>query len=297
MYQLWFLFGILSIAHGSQQEQFETFLRDIIDTWKLQSPTIIVQDYFPKICMELQWVLCLSESMGEGTNELENHLTTIHQQRKQDGVLFIGSKIHKELVKELTENTPSIFSSNCPVFMPTEYTEDISLRLDSNIIFYQESSGMYELIDKFAVKGGLPIIDVLGYWEIMRGIVFVKSMHRWERRTNLEGASLINCLTENTWYANFLRDKGGNITGSEGYFPDILFLISDRLNLTVETTEHSWEMQLLENGSWTGGIGVLQRKVADVCTLGLGINFQRSHYIDYPIATDRQATTLHAAIP
>ena len=44
VYQLWILFGTLSVVHGSQHKQMETFVEDIIDTWQLLSPTIIVQN-------------------------------------------------------------------------------------------------------------------------------------------------------------------------------------------------------------------------------------------------------------
>ena len=74
----------------------------------------------------------------------------------------------------------------------------------------------------------------------------------------------------------FIKDKNGNIIGSWGYYQDLLFYITDWLNLTIETIEHPWSMELLENGSWTGGIGFLQRQEADVVSTGMGINLQRS---------------------
>ena len=138
-------------------------------------------------------------------------------------------------------------------------------------IFYTEKApGKNELVDKFSVKGGPIIVEVLGYWEMIKGITFLKSMNRWDRRTNLKGATLTNCLS----VAEFIRDKNGNIIGSKGYYPDKLSLIIDRLNLTVENVKAPWDMELLENGLWTGDMGFLQRKEVDVVSSGMGINLR-----------------------
>ena len=104
-------------------------------------------------------------------------------------------------------------------------------------------------------------------------------------RCNLPSASIIN-------------DTNGNITGSEGYYQDIVFYITGKLNMTVETIESTaFRMKLLDNGSWTGEIGILQRQEADVVSSGLGLSLQRSDFIDYPIATIRSRMTLLYLIP
>ena len=135
----------------------------------------------------------------------------------------------------------------------------------------------------------------IGNWDIDDGIILQKSKNRWDRRTDLKGATFINCLA--TYESDIIKDKNGNITGSKGHFQEMLFYITDNLNLTVKTVEAPWNLELLGNGSWTGDMGFLQRREADVVSSGLGINLQRSNYIDYPIGTTYQPLTLHAAIP
>ena len=49
--QLCLFFKIFAISHGSELEEFESFIEDIIETWTLCSPTILVKDVLPKICM------------------------------------------------------------------------------------------------------------------------------------------------------------------------------------------------------------------------------------------------------
>ena len=122
MRNFYFLLWVISTANGSEYDRLEAFAEDIIDKWQLLSPTIIVRDDLFELCLQSRWVLCLSERMD--TNDLAKHLDLIHQQRKQDGIIFIGREGHEKLVKQLGEII---------VFMPIEYTKYIKLRLDSNL--------------------------------------------------------------------------------------------------------------------------------------------------------------------
>ena len=290
------LFGIFAISHAAETGDLEAFIEDIIETWQLRSPTILVKDVVPKMCMTRQWLLCLS--IDQDTNEFANHLASVHQHRKQDGIIFAGSQGHLNLLKHLDEVAPSLLISNYPVFLPISYQNDIKLRLDSNIIFYRENDNRnYELYDIFAVKGGPSIKLEVGKWSFDDGIILSKSMNRWDRRTNLEGTKFVNCFANNRLWASFTMDKNGNINGSKGYIQDMLFYVTDNLNLTIETTKAEWVNKLLENGSWTNGLGFLQRQEVDVVSTSIGINLQRSYYIDYPIPTRRGIITLLAAIP
>ena len=127
------LLGVFTICHGSESHDIaSTFIEDIMQTWKLHSPTIVAND-LPGICMKHQWLLCLSNDQDE--LELANHLAFVHHQGKQDGIIFIGRQGTESLLTHLTLNTSSIFTSNYPVFMPTSYKSSIKLRLDSNILF------------------------------------------------------------------------------------------------------------------------------------------------------------------
>ena len=246
--------------------------------------------------MNRQWLLCLSNE--HDANELTNHLDNIHQGRKQDSLIFVGSQGHSNLLKHLSKGEPNMLTSNYPVFMPISYKNDIHLRLDSNIFFYRyNDDGTYELSDIFAVKGGPSIELEVGKWTFDHGMMLLNSKNRWERRTNLQLSTFINCMANNPGWAEFIKDKKGNIVDSKGYFQNMLFYITDRLNLTVETVEAPWEMKLLDNGSWTSTIGFLQRKEADVVSSGIGVNLLRSYSIDHTIPTHVAPITLIAAVP
>ena len=294
--ELCFFFWLFSIAHGLEKtEVLDKFVEDLIDTWQLRSPTIIYQDDLPELCRKRDWILCLSNAWD--MSELAQHMVDIYSQTKHDGLIFLGHG-HEKLLKKLADDAPLLLSTNYPIFMPTSYKTDIKLRLDSNVLFYEEKNvGNYELFDIFAVKAGPPIALEVGKWNFDNGMTLITSMNRWDRRTKLHGTTFVNCLRNNPPGSQLTEDKNGNIIGSKGYLQDMLFYITDHLNLKIETIEASGGIQLLDNGSWTGEIGFLQRQEADVVSSGLGINLQRSDFVDFPIQTHRSPITLIAAIP
>ena len=78
---------------------------------------------------------------------------------------------------------------------------------------------------------------------------------------------------------------------------DELFYMTDRLNLTVITKPCSFKNRLLYNGSWSGGMGLLQRREADIVSYLMGVNLQRAQYVDFPIPTRLQTISLIATKP
>ena len=290
------LFCICALLQDAESKKFEAFVGDIIDTWQFLSPTIIFKSDLPRMCMTHQWLLCYANDLD--AQELANQLVLIHRGRKLDGLIIQGRHGHKKLLKHLMRVAPFILASNYPVFMPSSYKDDIELRLDSNIVFYSDKEGgNYELNDIFAAKGGPTLTLNIGKWNHHDGIALIKSIHRWERRTNLHQTTFVNCIANRPPLARVIKDKHGNILGSEGASQDILFYITDKLNLTIKTVESTSRTKLLNNGSWTGLMGLLQRRKVDLYSTGLGVTLERSYFIDYPIPVSRFPITLIAAIP
>ena len=281
---------LLALAFGNSCEAnvLETFVKSIIDKWQLLSPTVIVQDDIPEICMILDWVLCLTTDLDIA--EFKQQLDSYHQSRQQDSIIFIGRQGHEDLIMNLATHLPSLFSSNIPVFMPAEYTTFISLRLDSNVIFYEnERPGTYELVDTFAVKGGPPIVIPVGYWNIEEGVILKESMNRWDRRTDLKGANFYNCVYFHTWLAEFIRDKSGKIIGTKGYLQDVLFYVTEKLNLNVVTVESTNCIQSANCTCFN------PRTEIDAHSSGLPIALDFTYLADLPYATIRTPITLIAA--
>ena len=90
-------------------EAIGEFVKDIIKTWRLISPTIVLQDDLLNICISHDWWLCLTNDMD--VDELAIHLALIHNKTKQDGIIFVGNQGHRQLLKRLTKIAPSMFKS------------------------------------------------------------------------------------------------------------------------------------------------------------------------------------------
>ena len=288
MIMLFKLVMLIWICPGIQAtETLDNFIEDLIASWKLISPTIIIlhDALLPEYCLRHNWVLCLQNDMN--MNQLSEHIVSMHQDRKQDGVVFVGHHGQETLFEQLGKLAPSIFVSNCPVFAPIEYADIIKLRLDSNIMFYQKETAIkFNLFDIFAVKGGPPITLELATWDTKKGMRLKQKANRWDRRTNLKGATFINSVYEYEGWGELIMDENGTIVGSKGFFQEKLFYMTDKLNLTIRTVESPDEAEsLLPNGSWTGEVGTLQRKEVDVSSSGFGIDIPMSEEIDFSIAT------------
>ena len=280
------LIWVIVLHSAISTQELDKFVESLIGTWKLNSPTIIgaKNEKFIEFCRKHQWVLCLTDDME--ASEVAEHLSNVHKLGKQDGILLIGVKSHQKLLGILANDIPneSLFTRNYPVFMPTSYQNDIKLRLDSNVLFYEESGrASYGLQDIFAVKGGPPINLKVGKWDRARGLTLHTTINRWKRRTDLRGAPFINVFTWAGNWASLIKDQDGNITGSKGLIQDMLFYITDNLNLTIETLMVTGKNKLLENGTWDGAMAILLRKEADVCSRGMALDLQRSSYIDMGI--------------
>ena len=264
---LFIQFFNLPCIHSNNE--FSEFVEDIIVTWSMQSPVIVIDGEMEDddFCLRNKWQnLCLTNHLDTTDLELAEPLTRLHESRPR-GIIFLG-KGHTRLLQELFNIASSMFTSESPVFMPREYLNATRLRLDSNILFYQhiEESGEYEVTDIFAVKGGEPRVLEMGKWNATNGFTFQNSINRWDRRIDLKGVTFENSLGEG-YQSKIIRDKNGTIVRTSGWFQDILFYLTDRINLKVinreiPPTNKGWK--LLNNGSWTGGVGMLQRKEADI---------------------------------
>ena len=282
----------------TRAEPIDEFIADLIGTWRLRLPTIVLGENILELCMTHERVLCLTNEMG--TNDVVEHLATSHLNRTQDGIIFAGSDHNSQLLEMMNSHAPTIFRSACPVIMPLEFAEEIKLRLDSHIIFYEyQETTKYHLFDKFAVKDGIQRSLKLGSWDLINGIKLERSINRWNRRSDLTGSTFVNSLTDNAHYARMVKNEVGEIVRSWGMLQYMLGIIfSGKLNMTIRHVEiPSGRWQMLENGSWTGGIGVLQRDEADIVSVLMGMGAQRCSVIDCSAPTLRDTITLISAIP
>ena len=278
------VFLLYMFQYVSGDECDNAFLNEILSTFKLIAPTILYDsqqsDKIPEICRNHQWALCLDQT--DEQNELALHLAMLYKQRKQDSIVFLGDD--EDLVRHVADIEPSMFRSNSPIFMPVKLSDEVELKLDSNIIFFEKKDSQYMLMDKFSVKESSPIVITLGTWMETTGLQLDRRIHRWERRSNLMRASFHNTFRPNSVWADFIFDEDKTtIIGSKGWFQEKLFYITEALNLQVKTFQSEvCYQQLLMN-------------LTDVCSGGMAI-ISGANW-SYSIPTDRQPQTLLARQP
>ena len=277
------------------------FIVDIVSTFNLRSPTVIFNENVPELCMTKHWVLCVSDALQNELKELAQHITMITLNRRQDGMIFVRDEAkQKNLVEQLLTadriQYASMFISNCPVFMPIEYKDLMTLKLNSNIIFYEVTNASYTLFDIFAVNGGPPIVLELGTWDQENGMHVKTKMNRWDRRTDLTGTKFVNALWPIEDWADFLYDENGTIVGSSGKFQDLLLYMTDRLNLTVVTVD-AYKVEINGTKPRRPCPKMIELQITDVCSGGVPIKFNKNDRDDYTIPVNRQPQTLIAGVP
>ena len=253
---------------------FHRFVQDLITEYQLLTPTAIINECIPDICMNTSRIHCMSSEHVDH-RAMAHHVAQLYVEDKQDALIVAGAgEAHQQLIAELDRIAPSLFTSSKPVFMPIEFSLKLPLRLDSNIIFYEEKQGGLRMTDKFAVKGSNTISLDLGTWDMLNSFRYKMAKNRWDRRRDLNGELLVYSLF-NPSPETLIKDEQGHIIGSRGFYPEALQGITESLNMTMEThvlPPGRWKR--LENGTWTGGVGWLQSKKGDVC-LNVALSLDR----------------------
>ena len=216
---------------------------------------------------------------------MAEHIAMLYQQRKKDGVFFLGTEITQEWLQHVTLLEQSLLRSSSPVFMPREYSNMVELRLDSNIIFYEkDTEDKYNLMDIFAVKGDNPVGIEIGSWRQGFGVQLGKRKNRWERRTDMMGATIQNTPWENGHWSGFIYSQNGTIIGSKGWYQDMLNYVVGGLNFTIE---------IVQEGPRTVCGRMLYGRLTDVCSGGYVI----TEDFAFSLGFMKDVKTLFAGVP
>ena len=82
-------------------------------------PTLVITDdeEIPDSCfgVEIESERALPYCVqNDNTADLALHLDAAHKGRKLDGLVFMGSKVHRQLLEQLAKDSPSMFSAKSP---------------------------------------------------------------------------------------------------------------------------------------------------------------------------------------
>ena len=202
----------------------------------------------------------------------------------KDAIVIDVGGAHVTVQKEecfFRQGTHWVVSENTPLQVPP------ALRLDSNLYTFSPSGNNFELHEFYRVKGQLNS-GKLGKWQKDQGLQIDTPL--WERRMNLGGITLKATTLNWTFFASPPDTNGV----SHGLVPDVVGVLQTKLNFTTDwerPPDENWG-SLMENGSFNGMIGVVQRREADMAAAGLAVTLERGLAVSFTHAFAVSRATL-----
>ena len=175
----------------------------------------------------------------------------------------------------------------------------LPLRLDSQLMgFRRNESGDYLFSEYYGVKGK-PFSDQnFGSWSSTTSELDISEPAKWERRSNLQAAELVNTVLPWRPMIDVLED-GRTV----GLLPDVLGMLKKSLNFTtVEVSPSDGEWGVLRErddgtGAWTGMVAQLKDGEADICGSSLSVTLARYTAVDFTVAIAEDVATLFVPNP
>ncbi len=170
------------------------------------------------------------------------------------------------------------------------------LRLDSNWISFSSSydNDTIELVEHYGALHEKSFSQFFGSFSKETGLV-IPEPEIWRRRNNLDGANLINTVNSYPYVNDFVDDHHK----LDGLLPELMTSLQRIMNFTVTNVqppdqEFGIEKEH-ENGTkyWSGLVGELLAKRADMSIAGLTIKSERGRVIDYTIGVLPETLTLN----
>ncbi len=173
--------------------------------------------------------------------------------------------------------------------------DPMNLRYDSMVFLYQiNGSSSVIITEAYVFKHGSSVIrrQEVGYWnDNIKDFVYTTEENVWERRSDLEGETVVGVY--NAWapLSYFLPDETLG-----GAFVDVAQVFADSMNFSLvieKQADGKWGSKR-EDGSWSGMMGSLVEKRADLALSGLRITQSRKNAIDFVDAPYQILITLMA---
>ena len=171
----------------------------------------------------------------------------------------------------------------------------LDLRLDSQVYICEkelnaDGTEMVAIMEVYAVKNGRRQFNQIGSWLIgKRLFVPANSLTVWERRNDLMGEVLINVLLP--YPPLILNDL------ERGFAFDIIHAIANSVNFSMENVvplDKQWGAKLDKQGlNYTGIIGMLTRKEADLSISGIYPSVERDRVVDFTLGINFDIMTVH----
>ncbi len=254
---------LMTTAESEGGHLLAEFVADYLAFYGLGHAYLVTQDR--ESCSDFNSFTCIEYSASNivPTSRLVSSLAS----DKDSSLVFLAKQDHSALLEDLNR---SVFRSAIPVFLEKPIRINLSLSLDSRVYLYTELSNSISLEETYAIKNGPLVTNQVGVWTAKSGLQ-IDTPQIWERRGDLRGVALIDSLLEFKPLAEYIY-HGKNLIGATGLFVDVLKALSERLNFTISfasPADGKWGSLKEDNVTWSGLVGVLSRREADVVTCGL----------------------------
>ena len=303
------LFLVTCITKVRSSDLPSNFVGDFIDNLGITDLTFVFGDtsipsfsniFNMSIITRFKWIY---HSGPESMNETLSEIMGMQITSSNSAIFFDGC----ELMPVLNGlDSQDFFQKDIICMLNYELlSANLDWRLDSKVFFYDiKSTEKVTLTEKYAIKGGQPIVRELVAWMKDTGFrnsdptqdhLSLKCLH--SLRSDLMGVNLVNAAIEWPREVYFIRDSNGSIIGSTGYLQEILQALQLALNFTVvNTTPADGKYGGLEddNKTWNGLIGLLDKKNADIVTSPMTSTEARSKVVDFTYAVAHDKITLVA---
>ena len=166
------------------------------------------------------------------------------------------------------------------------------LRLNSQT--YQYSflpSGLIHIHEVYKVNEN-SFQNSFGIYDGAANLFHPSNLSLWERRKDLKGTQ-IKIVTRNSWDFHYTAEDGS----FQGPLWEMFWVLQEKANFSTELMENKDGQYGIEteNKTWTGMVGMLSRKEADIAIACLTINNARLKVIDYTVPVFRDKTTIISA--
>nr|UEN71271.1 ionotropic receptor 2 [Gregopimpla kuwanae] len=122
--------------------------------------------------------------------------------------------------------------------------------------------------------------STFGTWHPKHGIT-TPTVALYQRRNDLYGKILRVASIHDPPGSLIVRDENGQMIGLGGFFGGIMQLLEESMNCTVIYHESFNWGQFLDNGTWTGAIGLLTRNDVDIVAAELMMTRDRLEAVDF----------------
>ncbi len=212
-------------------------------------------------------------------------------------LFFLPGENHTKLLTDLNDFL-NVFNS-LGTFGLMEEHRDVRFKrqLNTRIFTYSGANDSYSLNEIYAVKGDR-IEQIVGKWTSGLGWT-IRTPAIWDRRSDFGGVVLSNRVLSSDPLTVVDSDERGKFVGARGPYQDILRLLGNHLNFTVDDgvpADGKWGSTGDGGETWSGLVGMLAAGQADVVSCGLTPMPARSRAVDFTIALQEDRSTFVARL-